>query len=229
MMNMETYEMWTKFRVEMNFLTKLVSSVPADPELVKKWLDARKPTNRPPDSKSIDEVAAEVMATLPDEIAESGMNVFQRQEGGLVVRISTIRAHLKDCARTLSRLYVGKIEGEKSFAVKVVNALYYPPEIYWLPILNQEDGQQMREPTGQYDKAIHAMTPRGSISALKRFEYVENARLVVPIIVLTPEKGRPVVGLRDLTTLFEYGSVHGYAGERSDGEGRYVAIITQEN
>ena len=220
--------MWTKFEVQMDFLTKLVSSVPADRELISRWLDSRKPTNRPPDSKSIEEVAQEVLDTLPlDANEEAGVHVFQRQEGGLVVRLATVRAHLKDCARTLSRLYVGKVEGEKSFAIKIVHACYYPPDVYWLPILSQETDRQFTEPTGSYDKAIHSMTPRGPISALKRFEYVENARLRVPIWILTPKSGKPVVSEEDLTTLFTYGAVHGYAGERSDGEGKYVATITQ--
>ena len=220
--------MWTKFSVTMDFLTKLVSSVPADRELISRWLDSRKPTNRPPDSKSIEEVAQEVLDTLPpDANEEAGVHVFQRQEGGLVVRLATVRAHLKDCARTLSRLYVGKVEGEKSFAIKVVNALYYDPAVYWLPVLSQSDNKPLREATGSYDKAIHAMTPRGAISALKRFEFVEDARLRVPIWILTPKSGRPVVTEEDLTTLFSYGAVHGYGGERSDGEGRYVATITK--
>lgn len=217
-------DIWSKYEVQMDFLTKLVASVPADPELVQKWLESRKPANRPPDSKSIAEVAQEVMDTLP-ESEEVGMNVFQRFEGGLVIRLATVRAHLKDCARTLSRLYVGKVEGEKSFAVKVINGLYYPPDVYWLPILSQVDDKQFREATGAQDKPVHAQTPRGPINALKRFEFVENARLRVPLWILTPKKGRPVVTEEDLETLFQYGSVHGYAGERSDGEGRYIATV----
>ncbi len=216
--------MWSKFEVQMDFLTKLCGSVPSDPLMVKKWLEARKPANRPPDSKSIDEVAAEVLESAPEEIEASTL-IFQRQEGGLVVRLATIRAHLKDCARTLSRLWVGKVEKEASFAVKVLNCVYYDPAVYWLPILSQVDDKQAREPTGTLDKAVHAMTPRGMISALKTYEYVENARLRVPLLVMTAKSGRLSISEDDLSSLFSYGGVHGYAGERSDGEGRYVATI----
>src|SRR5712692_5003800 len=215
--------MWTKFEVELNFLTKLCGSVPSDPGMVKKWLDASKPANRQPDSKSITEVAEEVMDSQPEEI-ESSTLIFQRQESGLVVRLATIRAHLKDCARTLSRLWVGKIEKEASFAVKVLNCVYYDPRVYWLPIIGQDD-KQMREPTGTLDKAVHAMTPRGMISALKTYEFVEGARLRVPLLVMTAKSGRLSISEDDLSSLFAYGGVHGYAGERSDGEGRYVASI----
>jgi hypothetical protein len=223
-------DIWTQYEVEWRFLTKLVSSVPADGELIKRWLESRKPATRPPDSKSIDEVAAEVMESLPEQESEEvGMHVFQRTEGGLAVRMATIRAHLKECARTLSRLYVGKVEGEKSFSVKVVQGLYYPPEVYWLPVLSQWNGHQCTEPSGTYEKPVHAMTPRGAISALKQFEYVENALLRFSLLVLTPKSGKSVVSREDLETLMQYGGVHGYAGERSDGEGRYVATITEKS
>ena len=225
-MKKQTMGMWTEFDVQWDFLTSLVSSVPADPEIVKAWLESRKPPNRPPQSKSIDEVQQEVLATLPAE-AESGILVFQRQEGGLVVRMNTIRAHLKDCARILSTMYVGRVEKEKSFAVKVKDAVYYDPTTYWLPILAQDTDKQMTVATGSRDVPIHAMTPMGQINALKRFEFVENARLKFKLLVLTPPSGRPVVPLEDLRTLMMYGGTHGYGGERSAGEGRYVATVTQ--
>lgn len=221
-------DIWTQYEVQMDFVTKLVASVPADPDMVSKWLESRQPRNRPPDSRSITEIAQEVMETIPEqESEESGLLVFQRQEGGLVVRATTVRAHLKDCATVLSRLYVGKVEKESSFAVKVKNALYYPPDVYWLPILSQADGQQIKEPSGRYDRAIHATTPRGQINALKTLEYVDSAQLKVPLWILTPKNRKPVVQEDDLETLFVYGGTHGYGGERSAGEGRYFATIRE--
>lgn len=220
--------MWTKLYVEMKFLTQLCGSLPADPELQKKWLDARKPRVRPPDSKSIDEVAAEVLeSTKGIEEPDVGFYVFQRQEGGLAMRMATIRAHIKDCARVLSSLYVGKIEKEKSFAVKVVNAVYYDPAIYWLPVLNQETGALINSPTGTRDKAIHVRTPQGERSALKTFEFVENAMLRFPLLVLTQPSGKMVISETDIDHILNYGGVHGYGGERSDGEGRYIATISK--
>jgi hypothetical protein len=198
--------------------------MPADPEIQAKWLKSRMPKNRPPDSKSIEEVAAEVLATTPDDV-EPSLHIFQRVEGGLVMRMGTLRAHWKDCARVLSG-YSGKLEGEKSFSVKILNSLYYPPQQYWIPILNQDTGKQMVEVSGQRDKPVHAWTPRGTISAIKVFEFVENARFEFVVQMLQTASGKDVVGRKDLEDLFEYGGVHGYGGERGDGEGRYLATLT---
>src|SRR5262245_12043692 len=34
--------LWTLYRVRLSFLTNLCASVPADPEVIQKWLEARK-------------------------------------------------------------------------------------------------------------------------------------------------------------------------------------------
>ena len=58
------------------------------------------------------------------------------------------------------------------------------------------------------------------INALKTFEYIEPARLDFTLKVLGKS-----VSKKDLETLFEYGGVHGYAGERGDGEGKYLSTL----
>jgi len=222
--------MWTKYQVEWKFITKLCGSVPADPELQKKWLESRKPKVQPANSKSMEEMAEEVRISteeveLPDETR--GFYCFQRLEGGLVLRAATVRAHIKDCARILSSLWVGRMEREKSFAVKVINSVYYPPELYWIPILSQGDGQPLDKPTATYDKAIHVRTQQGERSALKTMEYVEGAMLRFPLMVLTQSSGKPVISETDLGHVMEYGGTHGYGGERGDGEGRYAYTVVR--
>jgi hypothetical protein len=220
--------MWTRYNIRWEFLTDLCGSVPADPALVKKWLEARKPTVKPPQGKSIDDIAAEVAATTfaPEEEMEHSFLTFQRVNGGLANRAATIRAHLKDCATVLSSLYVGRVEKERSFAVKVKNALYWPPDCYWVPILNR-DGQPVTEPTGTRDVPVHVMTRQGPINALKTLEYVSNAVMEFPLLILTPPSGKPVISEADLKTLMMYGGTHGYGGERSLDGGRYVFSIAQ--
>lgn len=111
--------MWTQFVLTMTFLNELCATMPADPQLWAGILEARKPTRRPPDTKSIQEIAEELLQTMPTPDEEGPtISVFQRSNGHLVVGTRTIRAHLKDCARVISSLYVGRIQGEKSFAVR---------------------------------------------------------------------------------------------------------------
>jgi hypothetical protein len=212
---------WTRYRVSWVGigLTKLCGSVPSDPELVKAWLDARQPRVRPPGSRSLDEINEEVLATLAEdalEETESTLLTFQHHEGACVMRAATIKAHLKDCARRLSAR-VGKIEGEAAFSTKVINYVYPDPTVYWVPIL-RPDGTPVIKPDGAMDRPV---TTRFGTS-LKRFEWIEPWRLDFTLQVFTTS-GKPAVGPEDLDKLMLYGGVHGYAGERGNGEGKYVA------
>lgn len=209
---------WTSYKVTWLFLTKLCASVPANPEIVEIWTKARRPKVRPPGGRSIAEINEEVVSTLieGEEEPEYSMLVFQRKDGQLVVRAGTVKAHMKDCARVLSTQYIGRVEGEKAFSTKIINGVYPDPIEYWLPI-KRVDGSPLLQADGTHDKPVHAKGPRGiQINALKTFEYVEGARLDFTLMVL----GKSVKE-DDLHYLFSYGGVHGYAGERSDGEGKY--------
>lgn len=242
--------MWTEYQVEWRFITKLCGSIPADPDIQKKWLESRRPKVAPQNARPLEELQAEVAATMPtvEEEEEERLSVFQRVEGGLVMRASTIRAHFKDCGRVLSSLYYGKpgkaekgAESERSFAVRVLNGLYYPPEQYWIPLLRNDqqittpDGtvredelrkeEAIRAADGTHDKTIHVQTRQGQRNAFKSFEFVEGAMMRFKIKVLTTPAGKLVVSEKELNELMEYGGTHGYAGERGDGEGRYEATI----
>jgi hypothetical protein len=224
--------MWTKYKVQWDFITSLCGSVPADPEIVKVWLDSRKPRVQPPGGRTIDQINEEVLASLAEgeEFDETASNIltFQRHQGVLCMRAATIKAHLKDCARVLSSLYIGRIEKESAFSTKILNAVYPDPRIYWVPIL-RPDGSPVLKHDGERDKAIHVSGPRGRMNALKRFEWVEPARMDFVLQVLAAGGGagktRPAVSEKDLRTVMEYGGCHGYAGERGDGEGKYVFTL----
>lgn len=215
---------WTTFRVQWDGLTSLCGSVPADPEITRAWLEARAPSVRAPGARTINEINEEVFATLAEgEPNEGSLLVFQRVAGTVVMRAATVRAHLKDCARVISAQYVARIKGERAFSTRVINGVYLDPRVYWLPVL-RPDGSAVTAADGERDKAIHVRTPQGApMNAIKRFEYVEPWRLDFTLQVLGKSVGRD-----DLEILMQYGGVHGYAGERGDGEGRYAATISEE-
>jgi hypothetical protein len=221
--------LWRRYRVTWTFLTKLCASVPADPEIVQKWLETRQPRVKPAGAKSIEEINEEVLASVergegePDE--EYSMLVFQRANGRLVQRAATVKAHIKDCARVLSAQYIGRIEGERSFSTRLTNGVYLDPARYWLPV-TRLDGTPITEADGAYDKPIHVRGPRGQQqNALKRFEYILPPSVLMFDLLLLGKS----VSEADLIHVFTYGGVHGYAGERGDGEGRYTFELAEVN
>lgn len=223
--------MWTKYAVTWHGLNSLCGSVPADPEIVKKWLETRLDERvKAPGARSIDEINEEVLASIArgEEFDEKSCNVlvFQRYKNACAQRASTIKAHLKDCARVLSNQYIGRIQGERAFSTRVVNGVYPNPSVYWVPIL-RPDGSPVVTHDAERDQPIHVRSASGTMNALKRFEMIEPWRMDFELWVLTAKGDKPSVNREDLETLMTYGGVHGYAGERGNGEGKYTFIITE--
>jgi hypothetical protein len=215
----EDKKLWTTHRITWEFPGKLCGSVPKNPEMVESWLNARRPGTVPPSARSITEIQSEVAASMVNDETTSNEDLekrswlgFQAPDGGLVMRGSTVRAHFKDCARIVNAMFIGKLEKEKSLGWKVTNGLYV--EEYWVPIVRY--GIKVQVPDGSMDKAVHTMTRSGPINALKRIDFVSNVSLTFTLRLLCG------LQMKDIETIMEYGAIHGYAGERSDGEGRYI-------
>jgi hypothetical protein len=197
-------------------------------DMIAGWLEARKPTVKPEGGKSIQEISEEVIDSLQasekeaQDIEERTTLSFQKNDDFLVMRGGTIRAHLKDCARVLSSFSEKPVKGEglRSLAVRAVNSIYI--EDYWVPIL--KNGKQTKFTDGSFDKAVHIMTPQGPRNALKRIHYVENPTLIFNLLIMTTDKS--TITQADIERIMEYGCIHGYAGERGDGEGRYNYEVT---
>jgi hypothetical protein len=212
---------WTKYRVTWQFSTAVCGSTPADSAIIQKWLEARQPRVKPAGALSIQEINEEVLASIERGEGEAdttfSLLVFQRHAGACVERYNTVRAHLKDCARVLSAQFIGRIQGERAFSTRVINGVYLDPAEYWIPI-RRPDGAVVTTQDGNRDKPIHVRGPRGEpLNALKNFEYIDPPCLMTFTLLVL---GRSVSDT-DLHHLFSYGGIHGFGGERSDGEGRY--------
>jgi len=202
---MNDLNLWEKIDVRWDFNDRLCGSVPMDPELVKPWLESRMAEVDP-------EVEAEVVETI-DEAQTKVTLGFQKDESGLFVRGGTVKAHIKDCANQIKESV--KI---KNFRSKVANKVYVAEGRIYL----YKDGDIAQKVDGTYDQPIHVITPRGPRNSLKTISYLQEAHINFTIKLLGEDKE---VTREHLEAIFEYGSVHGYGGERGMGEGRYTAII----
>ena len=206
--------MWSLFTVRFQFEGRLCGSVPLSHEYIRPWLASRAPAKKPPEGPSLDELEEEVRAST--EEAEERFTVgFHGDERGLYMRQDTVKAHVKDCSQQIKNTIEPPIRNLRS---KVANACFVKPnEIYIM-----RDGRHVTAPDGDYERPVHAMTAAGPRNALKRVQFIERPTLEFTLRVLRKTE----VTLAVLTAIFEYGGIHGYAGERSMGEGQYVAEIT---
>jgi hypothetical protein len=222
--------LWTRFSVTWTFVSNLYGQTPADPEIVRSWVDARKPAAVPPQGRPLVEIAEEVMATLaepPEDMERKSLLVFQRDptttgdQRPIVFRAETIRAHLKDCARQVSAMVTSRLTGERAFSTRVINGVYLPLTQRWVP-LQGPNGQAITEIHGYLDRPVR--NARTNTTALKRLEYI------APPVSITFEL--QVLGksatVSDLHMLMDYGGVHGYGGERSMDGGKYLVTNLKE-
>jgi len=212
--------MFEVYKLRMEFNERLCGSVPLSDQAIEAWLASRTPEKKPNEGASLEKIAKEVRATVMEEaetVDKEGLISlgFQQQDDGLVLRAGTLKAHIKDCSLQLFRAKIVKIT---SFRSKVANWVYISP--YWLSIL-KANGEAVNEPDGEFTQSVHTMTRTGPINALKRIYYVDKPIVEAEIKLVT----NPEISIDHLEAIFEYGSMHGYGGERGMGEGQYQFSI----
>lgn len=211
---------WTRFKVEWHFTGRLCGSVPQRAELIKAWLSARAPEKIPEavrlgGAPTLAEIEAEVIASLPDqpetdsEMVERITLGFQQNPQGLFVRGGTVKAHLKDCSNQLQ-----KVLDFKNLRSHVANAVY---------VEEDEIALGRAQHDGEFEQPVHAMTARGPRNSLKRIRTLDRPAMTFHLKTLLPrlEDQTHRDGEAILRAIFDYGSIHGYGGERGMGYGRY--------
>jgi hypothetical protein len=208
--------MWLRAEVTMNFTRRLCGSIPLKKEMVRPWLESRMPNKKPQDSKLVEEIEQEVLETIED-IEERITLGFQRVDGALVIRGGTLKSHLKDCSNQVKDILAPKIKALRS---KVANKLFI--DDYFVPLLREE--KPIEKEDGEFDQPVHVITAMGPRNALKTIQFINQPVARFRLRLLKDKEITPEV----VEQVFEYGSIHGYGGERSMGEGRYSFKIDWE-
>lgn len=201
--------MWIYGEIAMTFNRRLCGSVPLKKEIVESWLTARMPKRKPQEGKSIEEIETEVLESIED-IEEKVTLGFQENEKGLFVRSGTIKAHVKDSANQIKDVIKPPV---KNFRGKVANKFYI--DEYHVYLKRNDDFIQSED--GEFDQPVHVITRQGPRSALKIIQFLNQPSLQFHCKLMIDKEVIP----ENIEQVFEYGSIHGYGGERGMGEGRY--------
>lgn len=123
----------------------------------------------------------------------------------------------KDCANQIKDVL--KVKALRS---KVANKVYVDDyRVY----LMDEDGEIIKEYDGIHEQAVHIFTAQGPRNALKKIRFVERPLLSFTLKLMQDKE----VTAKVIEHIFEYGSVHGYGGERGMGEGRYSWTMVERS
>ncbi len=228
--------MWTNLNLEMKFSVPVCGGVPRNDDLVKKWVELRKATEaehaKLKDPKTLGQVAAERVATtdpidVDDEMSKVWVGFSRNADGHLFVRGGALRAHLKDAAQVLGRIFKKEhpfkgMAQVKVFAAKVKDSLYVKQDQV---ILLNGDGKPVSEATGFRDATMSVMTAQGPRTCLKRVDYIEPCTMRATLQLLEGSEIRQA----HIEKCLEYGAVHGFGQDRSLQYGRYEFALTEKD
>lgn len=225
--------MWTNLNLEMRFTVPLCGGVPRNDDLVKKWVELRKATEaehaKMKDPKTLDQVADERVATtdtldVDEEMSKVWVGFSRDSDGFLFIRGGALRAHLKDAAQVLGRIFkLGRIEGMdviKLFAAKLKDSLYIKED--QIRLLNG-DGIAMKQATGYRDATMSVMTAQGPRTCLKRVDFVSPCTMKATLQLLYGSE----IKQEHIQKCLEYGCVHGFGQDRSLQFGRYEFTLEE--
>jgi len=198
--------MWKNIEVKMVFLEKLCGSVPQNKEIVKRWLSVR---------KAPEGAEEEVLETVEDSQEKVTLS-FQKDEKGIFLRGGTVKAHLKDCSNQIK-----DVLGIKNLRSKIANKVFVQESRIYL---KRNDSEYVFEVDGEFDQPIHVITGLGPRSALKTIRFLTKPNIEFTLKILEDKE----VDIKIIEKIFEYGSIHGFGGERGMGEGRYEVRYGKE-
>lgn len=218
--------MWKLFSLQMQFRDRLMGGIPKNPDLIKDWLEARKPSESALATRQAAGETIVPVATLAKEVEETVEAVeerawtgFQSDDNGLFVRSDHVKAHLKDCANVLR-----KFVDVTAFRAKLADHVFPEPPRIYLHVDSTTD-DVVQAPTGYWEHPVHVMTPKGKRSALKRTDYVSQPLIELNLRVLDDD----VITEKHLRDILEYGSIHGFGAERGLGNGQYGFTLAAQS
>lgn len=222
-------DLWKHFRITLDVKNRIVGGIPANPDLIKPWIEATmKEVSDEARQKIIEATKAELPA-VADAKSKMMWTTLKQDEKGVFIEGRQVKSMFKESSNILRDMLVKAEkkaggEGKSRFTnlkSKVAERLYVEDErIYF-----ERDGKLLSKPDGAEEKPIHVMTAQGERDALKKFDFVSApARLTINVRIL----GDGVVDQDLMEMLLEHSSYNGLGADRSQGNGLFVVHEVKE-
>ena len=208
----KTDGLYDKYRVTIQMRDWICGGMPKNPDMIETWIKAR--TGH--DDEQTEEQTKEAVEALIESETEACWTGFSGDENGLFIWCRQIKAMFKEAA-TMLRVTVTK-KGSKQilqhgFEIKATDG--HDRRVYL----------GVKEPSGSEEGPIHVTTPQGPRTALKRFDYVEKARIQFEVWVLkTDAREKRHVGEKELIKMLTFAQENGLGANRSQGYGKFDVV-----
>lgn len=211
--------MWNLYDLDLH-VDRLVGGIPKHPEIVKRWQEAKWPTNparslQPGDPATPDEAADATVALLGAQAFDADEKVagiwtgFAMAADELAIEARNVKAMLKESANICKPLLpTSKTDKTQAWKSKVAERVFVEPLLIPLGRTEAETSE----------KPIHVMTAQGPRTALKRTDFLTDVHVVCVLKVLNDG----LVTEEVLSVLLEHASVNGIGTDRSQGNGTFT-------
>jgi len=197
---------YTTHEVTLKFLGKTYGGIPMAKDVIEAWAETK---SLPEETKK----AALDQGKDPDEIVERSWTTFLRDDKGLYLECRQIKAMVKESISIL-RLASDKrgLGQDKQHNFEIFDTDGFYGKIYL----------GKTEADGYDDGVVHAMTPQGPRSSLKRKDYVEKAEIKF-LIKYNQRSGRMKMSPDIIEQALKHAeSFIGIGADRSQGGGKFV-------
>lgn len=156
---------------------------------------------------------------IEEEKVEKSSTGFLSDERGLYINTYQVKAMFRQSASMLG-VYVKK-RGSKQVCAEgaEIKGVEHESRIYL----------GKTEPDGTDESVVHAMTPKGKISGIKRSDYVEGVTLRFQVWVLktAPQESRHI-GEEDIVRILTFAQENGVGADRSQGFGKFNVVAFEK-
>jgi hypothetical protein len=192
-----------KKKVTISFITKLLGTVPKDPELYASYISSKAPL--------LEDSEQEIKTV--EEIEEKGWTGFHRNDAGIFIYEYIIKGFLKAaCEACEANGLFKKIPAYKKWFDKLV--FVFPRQI----------SLGITEPDGTLERPLRVMTIRGPRVALARSDYINEGREIEFELLLL--KNNKLITWEVINQCLAYGELVGLGQWRgSGGYGRFQATV----
>lgn len=210
--------MWIEYDLALEVET-LVGGLPKHPEIVKRWQEAKWPTNPdralnegdPTDPVEAAEATVALLGTQAIEPEEKVAGIWtgfaEDPEVGLVLEARNVKAMLKESANIMKSLL--PVNGKQiALRSKLAERVFVAPHL--IPL-------GRREPDEAVERAIHVMTMQGPRTALKRTDVCRKVSIRCTLKVLNDG----IISEDILRAILEHASENGLGTDRSQGNGTF--------
>lgn len=176
-------KLFTKYRVELTFVDRVMGGVPQKPDIIESWLRQRIAGGDEEVfsmlRKTLDELGVDVVEGMtPEELQEAAKrvarennaNTFRRDEGGLFLSSYQFKAGAKESVAILYPYQDPSGKGKMGVTKKAARA-YFAERIF---VDDQRMHLNRQEPDGQYLQIGHVTGPKGPRSTLTYYDYCES-------------------------------------------------------